>query len=654
MCLFKKGFSYLGTAPSFSRQPLPAMKRHTTASSTRLLLSLTALLLIAVAKPPTACPQALTPGHLALVGLNADNPDEFAFVALTAIASGTEIKFTDNGWLAAGAFRGGEQTLIYTAPTALAAGEVVTINTSNVSAFSVSGDQLLAYQGDESNPSFVYALNVEGNGLWQADATNSNTSALPAGLTNGSTAVAVNERDNVRYNGPTTGTRTELLAAIGDRANWTGSNSARQSFPGSFTVTDTGGNAFPQFTSGLTDQEIPSEAAFSFTYEATDADGDALTFSLVDPPAGAAIDATTGVFTWTPTMDQAGQVHTITTRVSDGMATTQTAAGLTVTAPPNQRPAFTATLTDMLVDSGTTITFTYGGSDADGDVLSFALVSPAGATIDPATGAFSWTPTGAGVFTVAVSVTDGAATTTARSTVGVRGTLFPGQSGSALRGSLRNSFTPAMTLGYDVARDTMYGVVDLAPDGLVRGVYTDFAVELTAGDPSTVMFQGGINAEHTWPQSKGAGQEPARSDLHSLFPAKSNVNSSRSNKPFAVIPDAETQRWFLLDQSQTTIPAMNIDAFSESAPGVFEPRELHTGNAARAALYFFTIYESVAERTFLADQMQLDYLIAWNTLDPADLGEVVRSGKIAQYQDNINPFVVDPSLALRAFCDIIR
>ncbi len=621
------------------------------------LLSASIFLLLGLAVSPiVAWSQPLSPGDIAVVSLNADNPDEFSFVALTDIAAGTEIKFTDNGWFSSGGFRSGEQTLIYTAPNTLSAGQVVTVTTSGVSAFSVSGDQLLAYQGDDDTPSFIYALNFEGNGTWQTDATSSNTSALPNGLTNGATAVALDEFDNVVYTGPLTGTRASLLAAISDRGNWSGDNDVRQVFTGTFTVAASGGNVFPQFVSSLSDRIIPPGTAFAFSYEATDADGDALTFSLVDAPDGAAIDASTGAFSWTPSASQAEQAFMLTVRVSDGTAITQTTALINVTSSSiNQRPLITEFLPDMLIDTGTPISFTYRGSDPDGDVTTFALVNPPpGATMALTTGDFSWTPAEAGVFTIEASISDGTSTTTVRTTVGVRGTLFPGLTGNALRTSLRDRFSPDSTLGYDVARDTMYAIIDATPDGFVRGVYSGFTVELAEGDPSKVVFERGINAEHTWPQSMGAGDEPARSDLHNLFPARANVNSSRSNKPFAMIPDPDTNRWFFMDDSETNIPTTHIDAYSESSSVSFEPREVHQGNTARAALYFYTIYESVAERSFLTTRRQLDYLIAWNTIDDADTAEMIRTVRIAEYQGNINPFVIDPSLALRAFCDLIR
>ncbi len=206
-------------------------------------LALIAALLLALpgqTATVSAAPSATTlgPGDIAIIGFNFDNPDEFAFVLLTDITAGTEIHFTDNGWLAAGGFRTGEGEDVWTAGTDMSAGTVITLTASSM-AFSSSGDQIIAFQGSLGTPSLIYALNSEGSG-WQSDATSSNTSALPTGLTDGYTAIALNEIDNAKYdvaNG-TSGTKDELLSLISNTANWSGSNSARQdlTFP-SFTVT---------------------------------------------------------------------------------------------------------------------------------------------------------------------------------------------------------------------------------------------------------------------------------------------------------------------------------------------------------------------------------------------------------------------------------
>ncbi|NEP89472.1 MAG: ExeM/NucH family extracellular endonuclease [Okeania sp. SIO2C2] len=173
----------------------------------------------------------LSSGDIAIIGFNFDNPDEFAFTPLVDIGAGTEINFTDNGWQAAGSFRANEGTFTWTAPTDITAGTIINPTVSSI-AFSVDGDQIIAYQGDSSNPTFIYGLNSQGNpGVWQSDSTSPNTSALPTGLVNGETAVALDEIDNAVYTGITSGTQAELLAALGDNSNWSGSNSTRQTMP---------------------------------------------------------------------------------------------------------------------------------------------------------------------------------------------------------------------------------------------------------------------------------------------------------------------------------------------------------------------------------------------------------------------------------------
>lgn len=188
----------------------------------------------------------LSPGDIAFVEYNADGTDNFKFVTLVDISASTVISFTDNGWLASGSFRATEGIISWTAPAGgVTAGTVINIDTTPSASvgsvsetgalnFSGSGDQIIAYQGSST---MIAALNNEGAATWQADATNSNTSALPQGLTNGTNAVAINEIDNVAYSGTTSGDKATLLAALNNPANWTnGSNSTRQTFSGVFTI----------------------------------------------------------------------------------------------------------------------------------------------------------------------------------------------------------------------------------------------------------------------------------------------------------------------------------------------------------------------------------------------------------------------------------
>ncbi len=187
----------------------------------------------------------LSAGDVVIVGINTDDPDEFAFVPLVNIASSVSISFTDNGWQASGNLRGGEGTLIWTTPNnGIAKGTIIIVNggVSNIGtisngggtfALSTGGDQILAYTGSSSSPNFIYAVNDEADN-WQADATSSNTSALPVGLTNGVSAVALTELDNLVYNGTVPTDPVQIRLEVGNKNNWVGSDAVRQTMPAGF------------------------------------------------------------------------------------------------------------------------------------------------------------------------------------------------------------------------------------------------------------------------------------------------------------------------------------------------------------------------------------------------------------------------------------
>lgn len=191
--------------------------------------------------PPGQAQTALMPGDIAITGFNMDNPDEISVVFLVDIATGTEIRLTDNGWKADSIFRTGEGIDIWVAAIDYAAGEEVIITVSDM-ALSSSGDQVLVYQGTEEDPLFVAAVNDEGEHVWQEDAVDASTSALPAGLINGFTCVALTETDNMIHNRSVdSGTREQLLSSIHDYQQWAGSNTERQMLSTSgYTILDSG------------------------------------------------------------------------------------------------------------------------------------------------------------------------------------------------------------------------------------------------------------------------------------------------------------------------------------------------------------------------------------------------------------------------------
>ena len=158
----------------------------------------------------------LSVGDIAIVHYNSET-DAFTFVFLRDVEAGTIVNFTDNGWLAAGGFRPGEDTVTYTAPSAITAGTIVTLSGLDLDA---AGDQIIAYQGDPATPTILHLVDFgDGNNTVAGDATDANTTALPPGFTLGVNAVAV-AFDQSFYAGPTSGSPAGLFAALNNSANW--------------------------------------------------------------------------------------------------------------------------------------------------------------------------------------------------------------------------------------------------------------------------------------------------------------------------------------------------------------------------------------------------------------------------------------------------
>ncbi|MFD2556281.1 putative Ig domain-containing protein [Sphingobacterium tabacisoli] len=159
---------------------------------------------------------------------------------------------------------------------------------------------------------------------------------------------------------------------------------------------------------------VDEETLLTFTVTATD-DGlptNTLTYSLVGAPTGASIDATTGVFKWTPTEAQGPGSYTFSIWVSDGVLTDEETITVTVNEV-NTAPVLVA-IGNKTVDEETLLTFIVTATDSDlpANTLTYSLIgAPTGASIDATTGVFTWTPTeaqGPGSYTFRIRVSDGA------------------------------------------------------------------------------------------------------------------------------------------------------------------------------------------------------------------------------------------------------
>ncbi|MEJ0090859.1 MAG: putative Ig domain-containing protein [Limisphaerales bacterium] len=174
----------------------------------------------------------------------------------------------------------------------------------------------------------------------------------------------------------------------------------------------------PPVLSAFANTNVNELTTLTLTNSATDSDVpvNALTYTLIEAPAGAAID-TNGVITWTPTEAQGPSTNTFTTIVTDTNIWAVNTQSFTVT------NTFTVVANEinmapmLTVPANTNIdelvAYSAQATAVDPDIpintLTFALVSgPAGLTVSPG-GAINWTPDemqGSTTNLVVIQVTD--------------------------------------------------------------------------------------------------------------------------------------------------------------------------------------------------------------------------------------------------------
>jgi hypothetical protein len=131
--------------------------------------------------------------------------------------------------------------------------------------------------------------------------------------------------------------------------------------------------------------------------DASDPDGDRLTFMLLDAPPGLAVSASSGRIVWTTGEGHGPGSHPVTVRVQDDatppLAITRS---FLVTVNDVNAPPVLAGLGDRTLSEGQLLTLIAVASDSDLPVqqlrFSPGTGAPAGASIDAVTGRFSWRP----------------------------------------------------------------------------------------------------------------------------------------------------------------------------------------------------------------------------------------------------------------------
>ena len=150
-----------------------------------------------------------------------------------------------------------------------------------------------------------------------------------------------------------------------------------------------------------------------------------------------------------------------------------------------------------------------------------------------------------------------------------------------------------------------------------------------------------ISREHSYPQSwmatYGDQTKPEYSDYHNLYPVnQNNANAVRSNKPLGEVVTVT---------STFKDGTLGLDARGKT---VYEPRNDHKGNAARAIFYMCAAYDGIGGNSwtlpnpisaFVNYSQEQDILKKWHWQDPVDRKEIARNDYIESLQNNRNPFI---------------
>lgn len=153
-------------------------------------------------------------------------------------------------------------------------------------------------------------------------------------------------------------------------------------------------------------------------------------------------------------------------------------------------------------------------------------------------------------------------------------------------------------------------------------------------------IDGDLSREHTFPSSWMVpfgvnDDDPAYSDLFNLFPVQfDDANSVRSNYPLGEVVEE--------------ISSFNAGVFGRDASGnkVYEPRDAHKGDAARALFYMCAAYGMNLPE--IIDAFTVPYgqneavLKQWHEQDLPDNWEKARNEYIQSVQGNRNPFIDNP------------
>ena len=188
------------------------------------------------------------------------------------------------------------------------------------------------------------------------------------------------------------------------------SDGAGGSVTQSFSVTVSEVNAPPTLAS-IPNQTIKTGETLTVSLSAADTDLPAQELVLSMPfggPLGASVNSATKTFVWTPALNHPAGVEAVTIQVTDSAGASALQSFSINVTPSNLAPVL-GVIPPQTVNEGQPLTVTASATDPNtGQPLTFSLEpgAPPGVSLDPASGAITWTPTeaqGPGTFTIGVA-----------------------------------------------------------------------------------------------------------------------------------------------------------------------------------------------------------------------------------------------------------
>jgi hypothetical protein len=264
-------------------------------------------------------------------------------------------------------------------------------------------------------------------------------------------------------------------------------------------------NSPPQI-SGTPPTSVIAGSSYAFTPTATDADGDTLSFTVVNLPEWASFDPSTGKLSGTPPPASIGTYTSISISVSDGQTSASLAPFSIAVVPPLTISGNPPTV----IAVGSNYTFQPSTNAPSGTALTFSITNePAWATFSTSTGTLSGTPTQPGTFSnIVISVSDGTQTSAldafSISVATPNPTNQPptisGQPPTSVTAGVAYSFTPAASdpdgdrLSFSVANRPAWltfssatGTLSGTPGAANVGTYSGIIISVSDGTISVAL-----------------------------------------------------------------------------------------------------------------------------------------------------------------------